>query len=241
MRLYISSGTHIDEVEGRVAEITDQIGTPDVVFGEGGEASLLGQAITILYLLPRAPLIALAAVIQIFLILPVSGGIVSIVTGGTKGRDTDIMQQIAFEYGAEIYEVDPVHTARPVYDRPILWGLANWIPTITLPVALSQDIPFPTVTIRSIVWLSVIGYVLFYIMLCIVNAKRENGMAGTIRSRIEDVETACVVLGESHHAGVGERLVDSDGIDVLNPVPDDMEFFTRFNIYCWKFTDLVRN
>jgi len=241
MRLYISSGTHIDEVEGRVSEIANQLEDPEVVFGEGGEASLIEQAITIAYLLPRAPLIALVAAFQVFFVLTLLGGIASVLTGGTKGRDTAIMQLIASKYDAKICEIDSVHTARPVYERPVLWGLVNWIPIIILPVAFSRVVPLPIVAIRSVAWLAVIGFVLFYIMLCIVNVQREDGMAETIQSRTTNVETACVVLGETHHIGIGKRLVGSNSIDVLNPTPDDIGLFTRFNLYSWNLINFVRN
>lgn len=237
MRLYISSGSHVDDVEDRIAEIIDHLGSPDVVFGEGGEASLVEQLITIVYLFPRAPLIALAAAIQIFLILYILGTIVSILTRGVKGQDTDIMQQIASKYDAEICEIDSIHTARPVYDRPILWGIANWIPIIGLTIALSLDTHLLIVTATLIT----IAYLLLHTMLYLVNEQREDRMAETIQSRAKDVESACVVLGEAHHAGVGKRLIQSDRIDVLNLIPDNPDLMTLFNIYIWDFIDSVRD
>ncbi|TKX79917.1 hypothetical protein [Halorubrum sp. SD626R] len=237
MRLYISSGAHVDEVDERIVEITDHLEAPDMVFGEGGEASLIKQSITIAYLFPRAPLIALAAAIQVILILGFFGRIVSIVTGGTKGKDTEIMERIASKYNAKICEIDSIHTARPVYDRPILWGLANWIPTIGLIVALVLDAQPLSVVIVSLL----IGYILLHTMLYLVNSKREEKMAETVQSRVENVETACVVLGESHHVGVGKRLIDSGKIDVLNPIPDDLGLLAKCNIYVWGVIDSARD
>ncbi|WP_139835108.1 hypothetical protein [Halorubrum ezzemoulense] len=66
-------------------------------------------------------------------------------------------------------------------------------------------------------------------------------MAETVQSRVGNVETACVVLGESHHIGVGKKLIDSDRIDVLNPTPDDLGLLAKFNIYVWDFIDSARD
>jgi len=240
MRVYISSGTHVGDVADRVAEINDHLDTPEMVFGEGGGASLRGQARVLTYLFPRAPLIALAAALQVFVILPVGGWLGSILTRGSKGRDLDIMRQIASEYDAEISEIDPVHTAQPVYDRPILWGLPNWLPVVALPVLFLQSNPVSIAAIQAIQWLALIGFILFYIMLAVVNTQREDAMASTIRSRTGDVDTACVVLGESHHIGVGKRLVNAEDVDVLNPTPAGMSWLTRFNLYSWKVVDRLR-
>lgn len=138
MQVYLSSGTHIDEIEDRIAAVTDRLDTLDVVFGEGGEATLRGQAYTIARLFLRAPLIALAAAMQVLVVLPAGGWFMSAVTSGSKGRDLDLMHQLASEYDAEISEIDPVNTAQPIYDRPLLWGVVNWLPAVGFPVVLLQ-------------------------------------------------------------------------------------------------------
>lgn len=240
MRVYISSGTHIGDVADRVTEINDHLNTPEMVFGEGGGASLHGQARVLIYLFPRAPLIALAAALQVFVILPVGGWLWSILTRGSKGRDLDIMHQIASEYDAEISEIDPVHTAQPVYDRPLLWGMANWLPLVLLSGGFTMSEPLSIAAVKTGIWLSGIGFVLFYIMLSIVNKRREDAMAATICRYTGDVDTACVVLGESHHVGVGKRLVDAEEVNVLNPTPAEMSWLTRFNLYNWKLVDRLR-
>jgi len=240
MRLYISSGTHVGDVAERVAAINDKLEAPEVVFGEGGGVSLGGQARALAYLFPRAPLIALAAASQVFVILQLGGWVGSILTDGAKGRDLDIMQQIASEYDAEISEIDSVHTAQPVYDRPILWGLANWLPVVGLPGWFELSEPLSIAVIQAGLWLLLVGFVLFYIMLYMVNEQREDAMAELIRARAGDVDTACVVLGETHHVGVGKRLAGSDEVDVLNPTPADMGWLTRFNLYSWRLADRLR-
>jgi hypothetical protein len=241
MRVYISSGTHVGDVAERVDAINDQLEAPEVVFGEGGEASLRGQARALAFLFPRAPLIALAATLQVFMFMPLGGLLGSVLTDGSKGRDLDIMQQIASEYDAEISEIDPVHTAQPVYDRPLLWGMANWLPVVILSGGFTLSEPPLITAVKTGIWLAGIGFVLFYIMLGVVNTQREDAMAATIRRRTGDVDTACVVLGESHHLGVGKRLVDGEDVNVLNPTPADMSWLTRFNLYSWKLIDWIRS
>lgn len=237
MRVYISSGAHVGDVADRVAEIKNQLEAPEVVFGEGSGASLRGQARHLVYLFPRAPLIALAATLQVFVVLPLGGWVWSVLTGGSKGRDLDIMQQVASEYDAEISEIDPAPTAQPVYDRPLLWGTVNWLPAVGLPMLLIPSNPLQFAVAHSLVRFVLIGYVLLFVVLCLVNERREDAMAAMIQKRISDVDTACVVLGEAHHAGVGKRLADTEGIDVLNPTPTDMGVFTRIILYVWKLAD----
>ena len=240
MWVYISSGTHVGDVAERVDAINHQLEAPEVVFGEGGEASLRGQAHALAFLFPRAPLIALAATLQVFVFMPLGELLGSVLTDGSKGRDLDIMQQIASEYDAEISEIDPVHTAQPVYDRPLLWGMANWLPVVILSRGFALSEPLSISAVKTGIWLVGIGFVMFYIMLGVVNKRREDAMAVTIRRRNSDVDIACVVLGESHHVGVGRRLVDVKGVDILNPTPANMGWLTRFNLYSWKLIDRFR-
>lgn len=240
MRVYISSGTHVGNVADRVGEIKKQLESPEVVFGEGGGASQRGQARALVLLFPRAPLIALAAALQVFVFLPLGGWVWSALTGGSKGRDLDIMQQIASEYDAEISEIDPVPTAQPVHDRPLLWSVVNWLPAVGLPVLLVPSNPLQFAVAHSLLRFVLIGYVLLFVVLYLVNERREDAMAAMIRKRASDVDTACVVLGEAHHAGVGKRLADTEGIDVLNPTPVDMGLLARFILYIWKLADRLR-
>jgi len=240
MQVYISSGTHVSGVEDRVAEISDQLEAPDIVFGEGGKATLLEQVQAIVYLFPRAPLVSAAAALQVFVIYPIGGWLASVVTKGRKGRDVTVMQQISSKYEAPICEIDTVHTAHPVYQRPIVWGVANWLPLFGLPAVFTQSSSLLIAAIQSVLWLTLIGYLLFYIMLYLANTKREDMMATTIRSHASDVETACIVLGETHHVGIGRRLSGSDKIDIINPTPANMGVLTRFNLYSWKLADRLR-
>jgi hypothetical protein len=241
MQVYLSSGTHVDEIEDRIAAVTDRLDTLDVVFGEGGEATLRGQAHTIVRLFLRAPLIALAAAMQVFVVLPFGGWLASAVTSGSKGRDLDLMHQLASEYDAEISEIDPVNTAQPIYDRPLLWGVVNWLPTISFPVVLLQRNPLSLAVAHSLLRFVLIGYLLLLIMLYVVNEQREDAMAATIRSRADDVDASCVVLGEAHHVGVGKRLASHDGIDVLNPTPTNPDWTTRIGRHIWGFFDSIRD
>lgn len=138
-----------------------------------------------------------------------SQSVLSVLTGGSKGRDLDIMQQTASEYDAEISEIDPAPTAQPVYDRALLWGTVNWLPAVGLPVLLIPSNPLQFAVAHSLVRFVLIGYALLFVVLYLVNERREDAMAAMIRKRVSDVDTACVVLGEAHHAGVGNRLADT--------------------------------
>lgn len=78
-------------------------------------------------------------------------------------------------------------------------------------------------------------------MLYVVNEQREDAMAATIRSCVDDVDTSCVVLGEAHHVGVGKRLASHEGIDVLNPTPTNPDWTTRIGRHIWVFFDSIRD
>jgi hypothetical protein len=151
------------------------------------------------------------------------------------------MQRIASEYDAEISEIDLVHTAQPVYDRPLLWGVANWLPAVSFPVLLLRTNPLQLAVAHSLLRFVLIGYILLFIMLYVVNEQREDTMAAMIQRRTSNVDTACVVLGGTHHVGVGKRLANVEGVDIINPTPSDMGWLTRFNLYSWRLMDKIRN
>ena len=161
MQVFISSGTHIDEVDRRVDAINQHLESPDVVFGEAGEATQTGQIREIAYLFPRAPLISLGAAFQVLLIYPVGGLILSMVSGGSKGRDKDIMQQIKNEHGAEIQEIDLLHPALPVYENPLRWAFFNWGSLVAVPLFASRYYPLFDALYISTLVLIVTTFVLF--------------------------------------------------------------------------------
>lgn len=67
MELYISSGSHLDDIESRIRKIEQALEEPDVVFAEGGEPiGNLEQLKLIMILLPRVPLFA-TAIFHIFI------------------------------------------------------------------------------------------------------------------------------------------------------------------------------
>lgn len=239
MQVFISSGTHIDEVRRRVDTINRHLESPDVVFGEAAEAIQTEQIREIAHLFPRAPLIALGAAIQVLLVYPIGGLILSIVSRGSKGRDKAVMQRIKTEHGAEIQEIDLVHPALPVYESPLEWAVVNWIPLVAVPLFASRYYSlFDTIHISTLVLL-LPAFVLFLIMLYVVNFRREDAMASSILSRTDDVDSACIVLGEAHHWGVGERLISHEEIDVINPTPMNPDWSTKLGRYIWKLFDRI--
>ena len=240
MEVFISSGTHIDEVSGRVNAINQHLESPGVVFGEAGEATLTEQIREIAHLFPRAPLISLGAAFLVLVAYPIGGLILSIVSGGSKGRDKDIMQRIKNEHGAEIQEIDLVHPALPIYENPLRWAFLNWGPLVAVPLFASRYYSLLGTIYISTLVLLMTTLVLFIIMLYFVNSRREDAMAGTIQSHTEDVDSACIVLGEGHHWGVGERLVSHEGIDVINPTPMNPDWSTKLGRYIWKLFDQIR-
>ncbi|TQQ83814.1 hypothetical protein EGH24_03280 [Halonotius terrestris] len=239
MQVFISSGTHIDEVRRRVDAINQHLESPDVVFGEAGEATQTGQIREITHLFPRAPLIALGAAFLVLLIYPIGGLVLSIVSGGSKGRDKDIMQRIKTEHGAEIQEIDLVHPALPVYENPLQWAAVNWGPLVAVPLFASRYYSlFDAIYVSTLVLL-LTTFVLFLIMLYVVNSRREDAMASSILSRTDDVDSACIILGEAHHWGVGERLVLHEEVDVINPTPVNPDWSTKLGRYIWKLLDRI--
>lgn len=239
MQVFISSGTHIDEVDRRVDAINQHLESPDVVFSEAGEATQTGQIREIARLFPRAPLISLGAAFLVLLIYPIGGLILSVVSRGSKGRDKDIMQRIKNKHGAKIQEIDLVHPALPVYENPLQWAVLNWGSLVTVPLVASRYYSlFGTIYISTLTLL-VITFVLFIIMLYLVNSRREDAMANSILSWTEDVDSACIVLGEAHHWGVGERLVSNEKIDVINPTPTNPDWSTKISRYIWKLLDRI--
>lgn len=239
MQVYISSGTHIDEVTERVDSINRHLDSPDIVFAEAGEATSTGQLRAIIGLFPRAPLISLGAAFLIFFAYPIGGFFLSLFSGGTKGRDKNIMNQIKNEHNAEIKEIDSAYTARPVYDNPWLWAILNWGPLLFVPLLASQRYSKFSTIYFSILILLMITLLLFMLMLYLVNSRRETEMAEVVKSHVEDVNTACIVIGEAHHWGVGERLLSHDDISVINPTPLDPDYTTLFGRKIWKLFDKI--
>jgi hypothetical protein len=241
MQVYISSGSHIDEVTGRVEAINHHLDSPEIVFGEAGEATTTGQIRAIIDLFPKAPLIALGAGFLVLIAYPIGGLILSVFSRGSKGRDIDIMQRIKSQHGAEIREIDIVHPALPIHENPRWWAVLNWLPLIAVPVLASRVYPPLGAIYASVLVLLMFTLVLFLIMLYFVNTQREDAMADIIQSHVGDVDSACIILGEAHHWGVGERLVSHDGVDVINPTPTDPDLTTLLGRNLWGFFDSIRD
>lgn len=239
MRVYFSSGTHVDDISGRINKINQEIESPDIVFGEGAGSSPVAQLKNIGKIALLTPLIGIIAFTQIFIILKLRGRLLSKATDGNKGSDKEIMEKIADQYGARKREIDTVSPATPIYQSPVKWIIVNWgILASIIAVAWWSDYSMNLI-LGSVGVILMSGYILLHTLLYLVNRKRENAMAHEIESKSNDVDAACIVLGEVHHFGVGTRLSAQDGIDVINPSPSNPDWSTRLVRQVWKILDSI--
>lgn len=217
MKVYISSGKHIDNVSKRVDAINQHLDSPDVVFGEGGESDMVEMLRHISRVAPVAPLIALVAFIHLFIIMRLFGEIVAIVTRGKLGQDREIMRRVADQHGATIQEIDTFYSATPIHTYPILFGTLNWGAIILIPVGVWRFFPsFEGVVLLGLLLL-LSGGLLLFAMLYQINEDRENRMVAEILSEADTLESACIVIGKGHRSGIEKQLVSHNEIKVINP------------------------
>jgi len=216
MRVYISSGSHITRVEKRVDVINQHLDSPEIVFAEGAESDTRKILKRTGRPLPIAPLITVAAFVHIFIYIRFFARIMAIVTCGKIGPDKDVMRTVADHPETTIQEIDTFYSAMPVHEHP-KWGIINWGALILVSTMAWWFFDTLFGVILAVVIVLIIGFVLLKLMLNEINENREDRMVTEILSEADTVESACIVIGEDHHPGVGKRLQSYNDIDVINP------------------------
>lgn len=228
MDIWISSGTHVDSIAEREKRIEQQLDNLNVVFAEGAEKSTSReQIISILEIMPIAPLLAAAVAFHIYITVEIHGRIKSKISGGETGRDVELVQNLTSRHSVEWHEIDNEPLSQYIHTNRIIWGIFNWgslfgITVLIWPSPLSvwNAIQYGTVLLLS-------GYILLIALLTVANYAREETMTEEITNRSEKHDQAVVVLGEGHHPGVGRRLKKESDLNVLNPRPEDLNWGTR--------------
>lgn len=224
MELYIDSGTHVDQIVDRMAKIEENIGAPDVVFAEGaGPSTDPDQIKSITSILPIAPLLAAAVICQIYIVIEVRGWILEQLTSGKTGRDAEIVHQLESTYDSDSIEVDTVSLPAYIHDYRVPWGITNWgsivlISVLRFPWSMSMWDVFVYST-----GLLAVGYLCLLLLLGIANANRDEAMAQAVTNNASEYETACMIVGEAHHPGVGEQLQSESSVEVINPEPENLD------------------
>lgn len=240
MDIWISSGTHVDDIAERVERIEERLGDPDVVFAEGSEKSTeRDQLVSILRIIPYAPLLAIAVISQIYVNVELRGEIKSRITDGESGRDVDIVRSLTSRHDIEPREIDKEPLGQHV-NQPIVWGIVNWGALLAITYFGWSSLPAVRNVIQSstellavgdIVFIGflaiAVGYFFLLVLLAVANYPREEAMAEVISDESGKYDRAVVVLGEGHHPGVGSRLTDEPGINVINPEPKDLDWQKR--------------
>jgi len=237
MDVWISSGTHVDSIAKREERINERFESPDVVFAEGAKKPpAREQLISILRIVPGAPVLAAAVLFHIYISVKMHGRIQSNISDGDSGRDVEIVRNITSHHNIEWYEIDNELLGQYVHSNIIKWGILNWFSLFGITVLMW---PSPLVMWSVIQYgtvLLLIGYILFIALLGVANHAREEKMAEEIKNKREKYDQAIIVLGEAHHPGVGNRLRNESEINVLNPMPKNLNWTTRmllriFTIY----------
>lgn len=241
MDVWISSGTHVDDIAEREDRIEEQFGKPDVVFAEGAEKSTdREQLISILRIIPYAPVLAAAVIVHIYVTIELHGKIKSIVTDGENGRDVDIVRNLTSRHGIDRREIDNEPLGQYIHNHPLIWGIANW--GALLGVTYSRW-PSPLTVWNVIQYgtgLLLVGYILLFVLLAVANYAREETMTEVISNDSGKHDRAVVILGEAHHPGVGERLADESGLNVINPEPEDLRWQTRVILPVFRKYDQLK-
>lgn len=228
MDIWISSGTHVDGIAEREERIEERLGDPDVVFAEGAEKSTeRDQLVSILRIIPCAPLLAVAVIIHIYVIIELHGKIKSVVTNGKSGRDVDIVRNLTARHSIEPREIDNEPLGQYIHNHPIVWGIVNWGALLGI-TYFGWSSPL---TVWNVILygggLLAVGFILLIALLAVANYTREEAMAEVISDESEKHNQAVVILGEGHHPGVGSRLTDEPGLNVINPEPKDLDWQIR--------------
>lgn len=229
VRVYIDSGTHIGRgYHQRIQRIEENIGTPELVLAEGDSNPLNRESVkAVLGILPFAPLLAVAVSIQLFLILELGGRLLSIIDINSSGSDRQVVRHFN-QKEIKSKEID-LNIAQFVHRCRLYWAVSNWgalLPFLWLTWPCESNffgIPEP------IVYLILIGYLLFFILLAIAHEARNIHFAETIADQETEFGSVCAVMGGTHHLVVGPLLDKNEEITVINPKPENPSILTRIS------------
>lgn len=241
MNVWISSGTHVDNIAERKSQIKNQLVDPEIIFAEGAEKSTNREQLkSILVIIPVAPLLAAAIAVHIYIAIEIQGKLRSAITGGESGRDVELMRYLSEHYDIEWREIDKEPLGQYVQDHPIVWGITNWGSLFAVTILL---LPFqPTVwnIIKYISFLLLIGYIFLICLLAIANYAREETMAQIIANESSKYDRSVVILGEAHHPGVGRRLSRKPRVNIVNPDPKDLDWATQVILRIFSAYDRIK-
>ena len=241
MDIWISSGTHVDSIAEREKRIEEQLESPDVIFAEGIEKSTeREQIVSILKIIPVAPLLAAAVIFHIYVSVEIRGIIKSKVSGGESGRDVEMVEDLTSRHSIEWYEIDNEPLGEYIYSHVILWAILNWASLFGITIFIWPSTPTLWDAIQYSAVLLLIGYVLFIGLLAVANYAREETMAEVIGSSSGKYDQAVVVLGEAHHPGVGRRLTEESELNVMNPEPVNLDLGVRIILWIFEKYDRLK-
>jgi hypothetical protein len=226
MEVYISSGTHVDEISSRTNDIHKNIEDIDIVFGEGATDTKYHEQVDILRLFLRAPPTA-AFLLFYILYSGFLGIILSKLSNGKTARDKEMMENLAVKYDVETQEIDTAPIFQHIYDHSVLWGVTNWGALIFISYTRWPATPTITNMIEYIGPILLFGVLCLGALLAIMHDTRDKTMADEVISEHGSYDRACVIVGEAHHLGVGRHLDDCSSIDVINPEPEDQDTITQ--------------
>lgn len=207
MELYISGGKHLwTDVEGRLEEIEDTIGEPDVIFVETRERAHSIKRRLLNWLC--APV--LLASLTIWLVISRVGSLFF-------QSDDEITAELQQRYNLEPVSVDkPVHGILTSQIRD--WAIANWTALI-LPIMSFYFLPGLLGIIIGLFALIAVAVPLMIAYLCGVNDERNLYMATKIVQISEDNEYECgsLITGGKHSKSLHNIAHHFSGIEVVSP------------------------
>lgn len=206
MKLYISSGNHFySDVESRIERIENTIGEPDAIFIEDRISDHTKKRQLINWISAPILLISLNSWLVFLQIISLF-----------FQSDGEIADYFDEEYGLEPYPVDkPVH--KIIADQTYGWGIANWSLAV-MPVTFVY-FPFGLLGIYFALFVLITGAIsVMMAYLCGVNTERNVYMMDKIAdiAKCNEYETACIITGRQHDAGLRELGHRYDGIDIVS-------------------------
>lgn len=242
MELYIASGTHVDsDLKERIHRIENAIGEPDVVFMEGDSSAFsIGAFLTLIKTFPYAPLVIAAATFQIYLFIEFFGRIVSYFGGDSSGRDQELAQSLKNKYEIKSREVD-LDLSQFINDNRLLSSVVNWAVVVVVFVSI-WPLPITLSNIASLIIYELLaGYILFLGFLALVHEERNCHFAGVIADSQEEFENACLITGETHHAGTARFLKDEQEISLVNPEPESLSVVSKIFLTIYELVTRLRS